>query len=330
MPVEASADIAVIAAHDRGRILPETYDLAAFALELQKYQEGAVRILVLGAEIDTAAADIADKSGQTVEAINCPELSQYCGEAYRRILAEKFGGKPPAYILAANNSQGLDFAPALAAAIGADCITGVTGIRTQDSGLIFQKPAYGGKLKANIRAAAACCVLTLQPGTFPLDCEKTRQKGSVTAETVSCPLEHTRISGIRPAAADSSAITEARVIVAAGAGVGDEENMELIHSLARLFPKSAVAGTRTVCDRGWLGYHQQVGVTGATVSPDLYLACGISGAVQHVMGMQGSGLVIAINTDERAAIFNEADYCIVADLTEFIPLVLETYKDGSA
>ncbi|MFO7840398.1 MAG: electron transfer flavoprotein subunit alpha/FixB family protein [Desulfosalsimonadaceae bacterium] len=326
--MESYADIAVIAAHDRGRILPETYDVAAFALELQKHRNGAVRILALGAETGAIAAEIAGKTGQAVDAITCPELGQYCGEVYRRILADRFRGNLPAYILAANNSQGLDFAPALAATLESACITGVTGMRRQDSGLIFQKPAYGGKVKANVRAPAACCVLTLQPGTFRLDTEK-RRPGPVTSKTVSCPMEHTRISGIRPAAGDSSAITEARVIIAAGNGLGEEENMELIHSLARLFAKSAVAGTRTVCDRGWLGYHQQVGVTGATVSPDLYIACGISGAVQHVMGMQGSGLVISINTDGRAAIFNESDFCIVEDLTRFIPLLLETYESRS-
>ena len=116
------------------------------------------------------------------------------------------------------------------------------------------------------------------------------------------------------------------VFLAAGNGIGEEENLLLIQRLAERLPKAMVAGTRIVCDRGWLGYDRQVGVTGATVAPALYIACGISGASQHVMGMRGSGFVIAINTDAQAPICAEADVCIVEDLKEFIPLLLEIYE----
>jgi len=121
-------------------------------------------------------------------------------------------------------------------------------------------------------------------------------------------------------------ITEAGVIVSAGQGLGDKENLDLIYQLAALFAKSAVAGSRIVCDLGWLEYRCQVGVTGATVSPQLYIACGISGAVQHVMGMRNSEYIVAINKDPAAAIFQVADICIVEDLTTFIPALIEVYE----
>ena len=121
-------------------------------------------------------------------------------------------------------------------------------------------------------------------------------------------------------------ITEAGVIVSAGQGLGDKENLDLIYQLAALFAKSAVAGSRIVCDLGWLEYRCQVGVTGATVSPQLYIACGISGALQHVMGMRNSEYIVAINKDPAAAIFQVADICIVEDLTTFIPAFIEEYE----
>lgn len=325
--MEQSSDIVVIAAHANGQVCPETHDLIAFAAKLQELRPGTIRLLVLGAAVEGIAETLARDSGHDVEALSCEELTQYCSEGYRNLLVRELQERPPAFICALHNSQGLDFAPAVATALNAACITGVTGFFDRPGGLVFQKHVYGGKIKGDVRAATESCVLTVQPGAFKFETGATPSPGTVTRRTAACRLEHTQMHGTRPAEADTSTLTEARVIVAAGNGVGDPENMELIHALARLFPKSAVAGTRTVCDRGWLDYSQQIGVTGATVSPDLYLACGISGAVQHVMGMQGSKFVIAINTDERAAIFNEADICIVEDLTQFIPLLLETYNN---
>ena len=140
------------------------------------------------------------------------------------------------------------------------------------------------------------------------------------------PAFKTRSLGIKQAEADTSGISEADVLISAGMGIGDEENLEFIYALADLFPKSAVAGSRIVCDQGWLEYKCQVGVTGATVSPGLYIACGISGAVQHVSGMRGSGFIVAINTDPAAAIFHTADVCIVEDLKTFIPAFMEEYE----
>jgi len=114
--------------------------------------------------------------------------------------------------------------------------------------------------------------------------------------------------------------------VAAGRGVGEIENMRLIKQLSALFPRSAVAGSRPVCDMGWLDYKRQVGLTGATVSPKLYIACGISGAMPHQVGMQGAGFIVAISTDPRAPIFNLSDVCIQEDLKRFIPALVEEFQ----
>ncbi len=151
--------------------------------------------------------------------------------------------------------------------------------------------------------------------------------GSVNIQSMASQALRTRSLGLKQAEADTSGISEADVLISAGMGIGDEENLEFIYALAELFPKSAVAGSRIVCDLGWLEYKCQVGVTGATVSPELYIACGISGAVQHVSGMRGSGFIVAINTDPTAAIFHTADVCIVEDLKTFIPAFIEEYEN---
>jgi electron transfer flavoprotein alpha subunit len=132
--------------------------------------------------------------------------------------------------------------------------------------------------------------------------------------------------GVRPVELDDTGLADARVIVSAGKGIGKKENLSLLYCLAELFSKSTVAGSRLVCDMEWLEKQRQVGITGNTVAPELYIACGISGAVQHVAGMGDAGFVVAVNTDPHAAIFNVSDICIVEDVTTFIPEVLAAYK----
>ena len=124
-------------------------------------------------------------------------------------------------------------------------------------------------------------------------------------------------------------MAEAEVIVSAGKGIGRKENLEIIERLAALFPKSAVAGSRSVCDSKWLDRDRQVGLTGSVVNPRLYIAAGISGSTQHIAGMRSSGFVVAINTDPNAAIFNVSDVCIVEDLKTFVPLFIDSHEKGA-
>ena len=161
---------------------------------------------------------------------------------------------------------------------------------------------------------------------FKLQPRSGAKPGRVSVKQVPIESRWWQSLGVRHSDTDSAGISQAEVIVAAGQGFGDSDNLELAHRLASLFPKSAVAGSRIVCDLGWLAYGCQVGVTGATVSPRLYIACGISGAIQHVSGMRGSEFIVAINKDPAAAIFQVADVCIVADVTTFIPTLIETCR----
>ena len=181
----------------------------------------------------------------------------------------------------------------------------------------------------HLRPASPTSIITIQPGFHKAAPRARSAKGDVTLLAISAKTRLSRSLGVKQADSDTAGIGEANVIVAAGKGIGENENLEMINQLAALFTKSAVAGSRIVCDMGWLGYQCQVGVTGTTVSPKLYIACGISGAVQHVMGMQSSEFIVAINKDPSAAIFQVADICIVEDLTAFIPEFIRTFNEAT-
>ena len=318
--------VVVIVEHVNGQIKPVTHELVGCARRLQKNNESVVRAIILDDDPEALAREVADTWGLDVTALRIPGLTAYNAEIYTRVLADLIRESKPAYVCAAHSFQGMDFVPALAAALNAACITGVEDILEVNDRTCFARSIFGAKAVAHVRAQGDITLLTIQPGMFKPQEPDARVSGSVTIKSVKCVSRKTRSKGIKPAEADMTGITEAGVIVAAGQGIGDKENLDLMHRLAALFTKSAVGGSRIVCDSGWLGFGCQVGVTGATVSPQLYIACGISGALQHVMGMRNSEYIVAINNDPAAAIFQIADICIVDDLKTFIPTFIEIYE----
>jgi electron transfer flavoprotein alpha subunit len=319
-------EIAVIAEHADGRVNPVTYELIAFATRLPQAKSLAIQVLILGAEIQSLAQEITDKSGLDVTGFEVPDLPGYNGELYHKILAQHFGSARPRYVCIAHTSRGLDFAPALAIELNGACISGIEDVLKSEEGVCFARPLYGGKIIAHIRPLAETSILTIQPGLFKSDPQSDQKPGTVDIRQVSTTPRWWQSMGVKQIAMDTQGITEAEIVVAAGQGIGDRENLDLMNQLASIFNKSAIAGSRIVCDLEWLAYGCQVGVTGATVSPRLYVACGISGAIQHVTGMRGSEFIVAINKDPSAAIFQVADICVVEDLTTFIPILIETYR----
>ena len=318
-----SGDIMLIAPCTNGRVHPEIDDLLGFGQRLQALAKATMGIWILGEDEGGAAREIAEKSGLPVTAVGCAGLSPYVSESYAAVLVEEIRAVKPAFVCAVHTAQGWEWAPAVAARMGAGCICGVDGITEFDGRICFQKELYGGKVKGLFSPNKAPTVVSVLPGMFPSTPLGKVSAGHITHKRASPRPARTRYLGIKGAAADTSDITTAPVIVAVGNGIGAQENLALAYRLAKLLPKAAVAGSRILCDRGWLAYDRQVGVSGATVRPALYIACGISGASQHVAGMRGAKFVIAINTDPRAPIFNEADICIVEDITRFIPLIEE-------
>jgi electron transfer flavoprotein alpha subunit len=322
--------IVVIAEHFNGKLVPVTFELLACALEIQRFQQVPISIVVLGDRVEDLAHEIAGASGLEVTAIQDPNLTAYNGEIYKNILGELLPELSPVCVCIAHTGQGWDFAPGLAVRIGAACITGVERLIEEDGRMCYSRPIFSGKLVADIEAASDITIITVQPGSFKTASFEARTPGPVIFRTTSCKPRQSRSLGIKRAKEEDSALTEADVIVSAGKGIDRKENLEIIKRLAALFPKSAVAGSRSVCDSKWLDRNRQVGLTGATVNPKLYIAAGISGATQHIAGMRSSGFIVAINTDPNAAIFNISDICVVEDLTAFIPAFIEAYEKSNA
>ncbi|MCB2186876.1 MAG: electron transfer flavoprotein subunit alpha/FixB family protein [Deltaproteobacteria bacterium] len=326
--LQGSGPVVAVAEVREGRLAPLTRELAGLAGRLAALWGVEARLVVLDAAPGEPAATAARQTGLAVTALAAPELPELTGEAVARLLAGFLPAWQPRAIVGGHTTLGLDWAPSLAARLGAACLTGVEGLAEAADGPRFFRPGRHDKLVEEYRIEERTLVLTVQPGAFPAPPEEPLQPGPVTEITLPRPALRVRVREARPGVAADAALARAEVVVAAGLGVGKPENLELVRRVASLFSQAAVAGSRPVCDLGWLGYESQVGLTGATVAPRLYLACGISGARQHTVGMQGAGFIVAISQDPRAAIFQLADVCVVEDLLVFLPMLLELAGAG--
>lgn len=321
--------IIIIAETEEDKALPAAYEMIELAKGLSGGDNAASRVVTLGRAAAKAAAEVARRSGLNVTAVEGDALEACNPELYIGILSGMIRDASPRYILISHTVHGSELAPALAVSAGAGCISAVEGYARRGGRVVFRRALMGGKLVMEQVSAMPMTVLTLQPGSFAFVDEGAHDPGEVTTVQVSSEPRHVHFAGRTSITEDTSSITEAEVIVAAGRGIRKPENLQLIRRLASLFTKSAVGGSRSVCDAGWLEYGRQIGITGKTVRPRLYIACGISGASQHVSGMKDSGLIVAVNSDPQAAIFGFADFGVVEDLTTFIPVLIDEHEKAT-
>jgi electron transfer flavoprotein alpha subunit len=316
-------DIFIIAEYDQGHITHETYELITFAQDLCR---GRLSIIILlDSNSEARATEIAEKTGCDIIAVIGNQLNTYNNQSYCNAIMEILPENGSFYVCLAHTSMGYDLAPQLAIKLNAACITSVEKVHEG----IFSCPAYSGRFMVDIVPHTPCVVITVLPGVFPSFTSKEHSPGSVKKIKVITPQSRSKTIGYKESIHRDSRLNDADAIISAGRGVGKKDNISLLKDLAAVIPRSALGASRAVCDLGWLEYSHQIGATGQTVSPRLYIACGISGAVQHVSGMKGSLNIVAINTDPNAAIFHVAHYCITEDLTTFIPILLDEFKTGS-
>jgi electron transfer flavoprotein alpha subunit len=312
----------IIAEYNEAGFMNETFELITFALELHS---GALpAIILLGKDILNPAHELAEKTGCDVIAVTGESLAFYNAHTYSRAVLDILIPQQPLWVCLAHTSRGYDLAPGLAVGLKAECITAVEAVHEKT----FSRSVFSGRFVEEITSANASKVLTVQPGSFG-KYAGTGNAGKVTVSDFSYSSNRIRPLGIKEPALRDSSLTDAEVVVSAGRGIGKKENLSLLKELAGIFPRSAIGASRSVCDLGWLEYKQQIGTTGQSVTPKLYFACGISGAIQHVSGMKTSQNIIAINIDPHAAIFRIAHHCIVEDLVTFIPLLIEEIKTHS-
>jgi electron transfer flavoprotein alpha subunit len=315
--VNAARTIAIVVEHAAGEIRPISYELAAAARELASKDNARVVALAIGDDPLPVAQRFAADTGLDVLAIAAPGAHDRLTSLTGPTALDDLN---PDLICLGHTSYGWDIAPALAVSLDAACVTAVEGIAWAPGGLVLRRTIHGGRLTASVAVDAARCVITVQAGAFKR-LPPAATPGVVTMCTAEAAPSRLRRIAIEQDQAADRGLDAADVIVAVGRGIGARENVELARRLAAAFPKGALAGSRPVCDAGWLPYARQVGQTGATVRPKVYLACGISGASQHIVGMRDSGFIVAINHDPAAPIFAFADVGVAEDVTAFLPLL---------
>jgi electron transfer flavoprotein alpha subunit len=244
-----------------------------------------------------------------------------------KILMPRVKTFSPDLILSNHSSFGLSIVPLLGFGYGASCITGVKEISISDGNLIYSRLIWNGKYETQVSAEKKTTAITVLTGFFT-DNIHYNTKGKLIHLKPTERLEGSiELKDIKKPDKSDCTLDHADVIVAAGRGIGDIENLDRMKKFSKIFQRSSIGGSRPLIDLGWLPYPLQVGVTGKTVRPKIYIACGISGSSQHIAGMSGAEYIIAINIDPQAAIFNVADLCIVEDMFTFIDAVLKIIRD---
>ncbi|NYF79200.1 electron transfer flavoprotein subunit alpha/FixB family protein [Granulicella arctica] len=272
---------------------------------------------VVGEGIAALTAELAGKKLAKVYGVEHALLQEYTADGYVLALEQLVKQVAPGYVVFPHTYQVRDFAPALATRFGQVLISDVIAVQ---AGPVFVRQLLQGKLNADYRQmGAGPCFVSIQAGTFRAD---TVEAGTAAVEAVAVQLEPGQIrakAGERfRESAQTVDLSAAPVIVSVGRGIGEQDNIGIVQELADALG-AELAASRPICDNGWLPMERQVGSSGQTVSPKLYLAVGISGAIQHLVGMKGSKSIIAINKDENAPIFEVADYGVVGDLFEIVP-----------
>ncbi|MEA3333689.1 MAG: electron transfer flavoprotein subunit alpha/FixB family protein [Pseudomonadota bacterium] len=293
----------------------------------------AINITVPAKNPEPLAEKIAKQTGLDVIGLQIPELKTYTNEIYIHCLEQLIKNMNPSHILVAHSSQGQDFAPGLALGLDAAAISGVNDIDFDEEGLLYSRPAFDNTRVQMIRPNANRPVmLTLMPGNFKPDEQKEKRAGRVDIHTISfapsaCGKERIRHRRTVKKTCENQALKKAKIIVAAGRGIKEKENLKSVFNFAQCFPAAATGASRPLVDMDWLEYQHQVGITGATVAPKLYIACGISGSSQHLAGIKNAEFIVAINKNPEAPIFRHSDICIAADVIEFIESFLRKSGD---
>jgi electron transfer flavoprotein alpha subunit len=311
-----SGDIFVIAEHRDGAIIDTTHELLGRARSLAAASGGEAVAVLLGSGVAGLAGSLG--AAARVIVVDGPGLASFSPSAYQAALVPLIRDRQPALILVANSGSGMDMAAGLSAALDLPLAAYAIDLAIDANGPLVTCQLYAGKILAKARFAGGRGIVTAVAGSFPA--EAGSGGGSPAVETVAPAATDERIRFVdllRPEAGDVD-ITRESVLVSVGRGIGEQDNIELVEALAAALG-GAVSSSRPIADAGWLPRTRQVGKSGLKVKPKAYLALGISGAPEHLEGMRGAELIIAVNTDPRAPIFSVAHYGAVADLLDVVP-----------
>ena len=316
--------ILVVAEQKDGRLNRVSWEAIAAAQQLAAGQS-PITVAVLGAAVEAVAAELAAADVAAVWAVTHEALGRYTPDAYVGALTAIVAELAPSHVCFAHTYQTRDFAATLAARLDRALVTDVVGLaRGSHGGAVFARPMFQGKLVADVAAEGpAPHLVSFQIGAFRADAAVRGAGAPVTAKPVGLDPSALRQTAEAPFQEAKAAVdlTQAERIVAIGRGIKAQEHLALAEKLAAAFG-AELAASRPICDNGWLPMERQIGSSGQTVAPKLYVAVGISGAIQHLVGMKGARTIVAINKDAEAPIFEVADYGLQGDLFEIAPALI--------
>ena len=319
--------ILVIAEQRQGKWNNASFETLAAAQQIASALAGSVAALVIGKGVDALAAELAGKNVAEVLQVEHDLLESYTPDGYCIALKQAIESAKPQLVLFPHTYQVRDFAPKLAAMLGKGMIGDCIGYRIENGKLVFVRQMFQGKTAADVTfLGEGPWFASFQSGAFRADQLKASDSGArpIHRVTIELKAEQIRTKPLELFKEAKSAVdlTQAPLIVAVGRGIKAPENIPQAEAVAKAMG-AEIAASRPICDEGWLPMERQIGSSGQTVAPKLYLALGISGAIQHVVGMKGARTVVAINKDQNAPIFEIADYGVVGDIFEIMPALTE-------
>ncbi len=315
-------NILVVIEQRDGKVKKSSLEAVSTASKLASETNSSVQAVILGGEIENCSS-VAEYGISKINQFRNSDLQNYSPSAYTKIISEFANESGSDLIIIPNTSFGKDLAPRLAARLSAGCIMDIIHFEISSEELVCRRPIYAGKAMLDVKFLSDKKVLTLRPNVFKAE-KLSGTSAEIILKEVTSPDLTTRVTEIKKSEGKLD-VAEADIIVSGGRGVKGPENFHLIEELADTLG-AAVGASRAVVDAGWRSHGEQVGQTGKTVSPSLYIACGISGAIQHLAGMSSSKYIVAINKDKDAPIFSVADYGIAGDLFEVLPKLTEEIK----
>ena len=315
------SDVLAVSEHRDGELRDVSHEVVTAGAQLAEETGGELHVAVIGGDVDAFASAL-DLEG--VDAIHTVDQGEEFNHGiYTQAIEAMAAADDPQYVVAPNTVNGLDYAPAVAGALDVPLVTDAVALDTTD-GLTVSREFYGGKTEGAVEVEGERAVVTIRPGEWPA----AAGSGGATIEEFEVDIDDselgTTVNGFEEVGGGDIDITEADVLVSIGRGIDEEENIEIIEELADAMD-ATMSASRPIVDNGWLPQDRQVGQSGKKVTPDVYIAIGISGAVQHVAGMKGAETIIVINNDPSAPIYDIADYGIVDDLFDVVPALTEQF-----
>ena len=322
-----SNDVLILAEHLNNKVSDISFEMIGKAKELAGKFGGKAIAILMGSGVKSLAESL---GADSVLYVDDPALAQFNPEAYSRALAAVIKDRAPRMVMIGNTSMGMDVGAWLSVSTGLPLIAYVNGLAVEGSTLVATSQIYGGKIQAEAILNSESCLVSCLAGAFPVGAGLA--PALVPAQSVEqiaspVPLNDLKVKFIKliePEKGDVD-ITQQPILVSIGRGIGGQENIELAQELANALG-CAVSSSRPITDAGWLPKTRQVGKSGLTVKPKLYLALGISGAPEHLEGMRGAELIIAVNTDDKAPIFDVAHYGATCDMLDLLPALTEKIK----